>query len=587
MQKPSDYRSTRHTVVETIGDCVRSLMPRGTRPRENRDPKWDRCPQLPTEVFGIAATIAERSGCYSFPGIVLSRDATERRKKKERADKAQLDGERWAKKFTWDDHYSPPSSVQRYWATLVSAFRLPLVSQSAVPRGWHRATMALLACADEACAGLGFLSTGYSRLTQFTYDEIQLRHPTHRKGLSKRWQMNSMALGIDSSKACVLPKALTPATGCTLRSLSHHLSLLPGSGEAEGIWLPTQCKAQWKKTNRPTSRNILVIPFPYKIIPNDFQEGVAGNDGKTGYFRINQGWLPNAEKQLSAEDDLLWFVESIVQNASKDAGDIHQIVFPECSLNKDIVRRIGSRLGPKWSSIELITAGTIDRVESSLGDRFENVATTLEIDGSRTIRPIHQRKHHRWRLENSQIRNYGLENELDPKVVWWEEIDVNQREVCFYLNRSNWVQTVLICEDLARVDPVLPVIHSAGPNLVIALLLDGPQLRDRWSAQYATVLADDPGSAVLTLTSLGMAMLSKKHNNLQRRVVGLWKDSSSPATELMLEENSHAIVLKIDADDHEQCTMDRRSDGRNSTRLTLVHQTQVSVGKSPSWLERS
>jgi hypothetical protein len=58
-------------------------------------------------------------------------------------------------------------------------------------------------------------------------------------------------------------------------------------------------------------------------------------------------------------------------------------------------------------------------------------------------------------------------------------------------------------EDLARPDPVGDLVRSVGPNLVIALLMDGPQLRARWSGRYAMSLADDPGSFVLSVTSLG------------------------------------------------------------------------------------
>jgi len=53
------------------------------------------------------------------------------------------------------------------------------------------------------------------------------------------------------------------------------------------------------------------------------------------------------------------------------------------------------------------------------------------------------------------------------------------------------VLTVLICEDLARLDPVNDLVRAVGPNLVMSLLMDGPQLTTRWPARYATVLADD------------------------------------------------------------------------------------------------
>jgi hypothetical protein len=63
----------------------------------------------------------------------------------------------------------------------------------------------------------------------------------------------------------------------------------------------------------------------------------------------------------------------------------------------------------------------------------------------------------------------------------------------------------LVCQDLAETDEIADVIRSVGPTVVLAVLLDGPQLASRWAARYASVFADDPGSVVLTLTSFGMA----------------------------------------------------------------------------------
>ena len=69
--------------------------------------------------------------------------------------------------------------------------------------------------------------------------------------------------------------------------------------------------------------------------------------------------------------------------------------------------------------------------------------------------------------------------------------------------RRKSIFSALICEDLARSEPCHSAVRSVGPNLVFVLLMDGPQIASRWSARYATSLADDPGSAVLTLTSRG------------------------------------------------------------------------------------
>src|SRR5262249_21293110 len=115
-----------------------------------------------------------------------------------------------------------------------------------------------------------------------------------------------------------------------------------------------------------------------------------------------------------------------------------------------------------------------------------------------------QSKHHRWKLEGSQINRYRLGKVLDPDLYWWEHIDLAPRCVDFRVFRPGASLATLVCEDLARIDPVQTVIRAVGPNLVVALLMDGPQKTSRWAARYATVLADDPGCAVLSLSSLGL-----------------------------------------------------------------------------------
>ena len=130
---------------------------------------------------------------------------------------------------------------------------------------------------------------------------------------------------------------------------------------------------------------------------------------------------------------------------------------------------------------------------------------------------------------------------------------------------------VLICEDLARQDPVGDLMRSVGPNLVIALLMDGPQLATRWSARYATVLADDPGSSVLTLSSLGIVLLSKPFEKPASRVVGLWKDYSSPKpVEIDLPPGKTGVVLSLTRQLREEFSADGRSDDKATSYLTLT-----------------
>jgi hypothetical protein len=90
--------------------------------------------------------------------------------------------------------------------------------------------------------------------------------------------------------------------------------------------------------------------------------------------------------------------------------------------------------------------------------------------------------------------------------------------------------------------------------------MDGPQLRNRWPARYATVLADDPGCSVLTLTSVGMARMCKPFGACESRVVALWKDSKHGPFEIELPYDAAGIVLSLQAEYTEQWTADGRSD---------------------------
>src|SRR5262249_60162958 len=103
----------------------------------------------------------------------------------------------------------------------------------------------------------------------------------------------------------------------------------------------------------------------------------------------------------------------------------------------------------------------------------------------------------------------------------------------------------VICEDLARLDEVADLLRAIGPTLVVTTLLDGPQLASRWTARYASVLADDPGSAVVTLTSFGFVQRSLPAGRPPSRVVSLWKDPGRGLREIPLDVDAHAVLIHI------------------------------------------
>ena len=190
---------------------------------------------------------------------------------------------------------------------------------------------------------------------------------------------------------------------------------------------------------------------------------------------------------------------------------------------------------------------------------------------------IRQNKHHRWSLDEAQIYQYNLAGALHPKIRWWEAMDVPRRSLQL-LQVGEITIASLVCEDLAQNDGVAEIIRSVGPSIVVAVLLDGPQLTSRWAARYASVLADDPGSAVLTLTSYGMVQRSRPPGHDPSSVVALWKDPERGTREISLEPGAHGVILTLSGDRATRRSADGRWPLDTATRYfdAAVHQIQAS-----------
>jgi hypothetical protein len=135
--------------------------------------------------------------------------------------------------------------------------------------------------------------------------------------------------------------------------------------------------------------------------------------------------------------------------------------------------------------------------------------------------------------------------------------------------------TSLVCEDLAQADEVASVIRAVGPTIVVTPLLDGPQLSSRWGARYAGVLADDPGSAVLTLTSFGMTQRSRPPGRNPSRVVALWKGHGQFAREIPLDPGAHAIMLSATVGAAIRRSFDGRRPGHDGSEFSSVSVRQI------------
>ncbi|MGA2741298.1 MAG: hypothetical protein ABSG65_28150 [Bryobacteraceae bacterium] len=292
--------------------------------------------------------------------------------------------------------------------------------------------------------------------------------------------------------------------------------------------------------------NLLLIPWPFEVRVDQFRETADSAPRLPkgyGFFTYTD----------DPSDDLTERVESLHAEAKRKLGRIDGVVLPELSITDEQFSALRTTLPPEC----FLIAGVGGR--ETPGQRATN-EVWLSFP---PLADVVQRKHHPWKLDESQVIQYGLGGVLSPFREWWECVDCTGRRLNFISVSEDLVVCALVCEDLARPDPVANIVRAVGPNLVIALLMDGPQTKERWAARYATVLADDPGCSVLSLTSLGMAQLSRPETGqLSRsRVVALWKDRFRGATEIELPLGSDAIAVSLSIRYREEFTADGRGDG--------------------------
>jgi hypothetical protein len=194
--------------------------------------------------------------------------------------------------------------------------------------------------------------------------------------------------------------------------------------------------------------------------------------------------------------------------------------------------------------------------------------------GGRDWQAPKQYKHHRWRMNPEQVHQYHLGGALDPSRDWWEGIGIRKRSITFVSLCDCLTICPLVCEDLARPDPVCDVIRAVAPSLVVGLLLDGPQLAPRWPARYASVLADDPGCSVLTLTSLGMVQRCRPPGFETSRVIALWKDAYRGLQQIEVARDSHAVALTAHTRRTRLISADGR-EGKDVAELVLSGLEQI------------
>jgi hypothetical protein len=484
----------------------------------------------PPDIFAVCCYFSKISGIYR--SYSDSNDRTRRR-----VDNAIKDGEKWRNLL--DENISPaknkiPSRIKSAWARIGKKIPRPMAALTS-DADFIEDVLYLIACSDEACVGVGipnFLDqSGRKGYFEF-FAELAIS------------EAGSLCRNVDPLSVRVLPKQHTPQSGFNVRSLTHHLALY-GSSEVVPVW--TQAPI---RISESTSFNILLAPWPTQINASDVKPS-RRQVGCTGF-----GYFDYDPRIVSGENGVADWVRRLLSYTLKISQKIDLLLLPECAIALEEWSTLADLAGEFKLTIVsgvrgLPSNGTID-----VGDNMLKVKLPSLPDFELT-----QYKHHRWKLDAGQIENYGFGGTLDAGQEWWENINIHERKLNFLAVRPELVICPLICEDLARQDPVAELVRSVGPNLVIALLMDGPQIAERWSARYATVLADDPGCSVLTLSSLGMVNLSRSYEKPQKRVVACWKEASGKFVPLELAASDDGMILNLQFKTRHEWSLDGRDDG--------------------------
>ena len=554
----------------TVGELIRRLLPDDAGWNTNR--RWAQLPSWPPDLFAVAAALVERAQCYVNPRYTSHWNPSCLFDNHYREHVCQV-GKDW-RELRWNAAHP---ELTKLWDVLfrnrAETVEMRPDDRGGPPREWWDAAITLMAIADEASRGMGFLPSKTHRpLVDFLIDEMR----RVRAGPSVLHLPHSICLAVPPHEACVQPKTRTADVGCTLRSLTHNLALLPQSGAFATRWFPIPGGSPTLKEEDPF--NLILIPFPYELDGNCLSESVGPSTSNARFFETRQTWLQKGSRKISSSE-LVAGIGRLIHEAKREVRNVHGVVLPEGSLSARLAGSVAKDLA-KYD-IELFISGVLD-------DRNQKspINEAWAVPYIRTKIPFiaRQSKHHRWRLDAGQILRYSFGDSLNANGVFWEKIDVSERACSFFVFRHGASLAALICEDLARADPAGAVIRSVGPNLVIVLLMDGPQKEFRWPGKYAAVLADDPGSSVLTFTSLGMVRRSVRPGAPEPREIALWKEPGRNAEELKLPIDCHALLLTFSLSDEEQFTLDGRSDGKTSVRISLTGVRQIRDPKAYSSL---
>jgi hypothetical protein len=426
---------------------------------------------------------------------------------------------------------------------------MPLEDLKGCERGtcaeWEvcRALLTLHALADVACTGFGLPNS--HRPDRGVIHHVANQLLVERGSLAR----------IDPLLAIVVPKMRTPQSGMTLRSLSHNVSFHETEVAVRWRTLP------WFNRDEHTI-NVMVVPWPTEVKAGSFTVlACPGHADQFGDFRYFSFAAPSHAKDVGRILDM-------IREAQKHVRRVHIIVLPEAALRREDLESLKGLLATlPVDQIPLVVSGRCEAGPHEQVRASGHNDVVLSTYFASKWYDLEQGKHHRWKLDPEQVKRYRLAGMLTGGKNLWEGIQLPPRSFGV-LAPNGWLALApLVCEDLAQQEPLAEITRGIGPTVLIAVLQDGPQLEQRWSARYASVLADDPGTSILTVTSLGMARRSgaqprrnddPKPDPKAVLPVAMWKDRQTGLHKIDVDKD--AVLLSLSATRTEEFTADGRTD---------------------------
>jgi hypothetical protein len=344
-------------------------------------PAWDELVAWPPDVFALTNLVLDHTEGYRF--VV-----------------APPPGRRWPELPDWGEQVrlaarawgdaagagggELPSLVRRLWATVTRCRDVPLAEiRSGAAWELAEALLTLHATADEACAGVA--SSG------------RTASPASLEGAAWALLQDGGSLSrLSPARVRIVPKTHFAALGITIRSLSRYLALCYESVDV-----------RWRSIAPapPSDRrdyNIVLVPWPLIVGACDFRPAlpkvIENMDlERFGFFEF----APEA----AVDRGLLG---SLLAAAVEETGRVDAVIFPEDAVHADEIAGLEETLDEHGATF--LIAGVR---EPPTARGFGRNYLHFGVRGATGWDRYEQDKHHRWCLDEGQLRQYRLTRLLD------------------------------------------------------------------------------------------------------------------------------------------------------------------------------